>query len=279
MTQSIEEQIRALPAIEAKLHLFQVRREMLRADAVPRSSDTALEKRKRRFDCVGVDVSDDVSARTVIDCFVAVGLSEFFHCELIRCVVVGKDHVHILADVLADIPSKRSGLSVMGMKETEIAVTLTNTDDHLFVVHFGGMPLTAILAVNVGHIHFDLAIQHRLVRLCHRVTDAMAEVPRSFITHSDRALNLESGHTLLCFTEQMCCEEPLCQGQVRIIENCSGSNGKLIIAILAVKELLFRLQFDHGAFAAQALRAFREAETNKQFTALIFGAKQSVYIN
>ncbi len=74
-------------------------------------------------------------------------------------------------------------------------------------------------------------------------------------------------------------QEPLGEWKVRIVEYGAGSDGELVITVFAVKELLVSVEFHHGAFAAQALRAFRETETNEQFAALIFSAKQSAYIN
>jgi hypothetical protein len=125
----------------------------------------------------------------------------------------------------------------------------------------------------------DDAIQQRLIRLRHGVPNAVTEVPCCLVAHSDRALNLTGRHPFLRFTEQMRSEEPFSERQVRIIEHRAGSSRKLVIAILAVEKLFFSLKLDHWAFAAQALRAFGPAETHQQFSALIFGAKESVYIN
>src|SRR5260370_33281750 len=57
MTQSINEQIGTLPAIESELHFFEVGRKMFGANSVPRSHDATFEKREGEFDGVGVNVS------------------------------------------------------------------------------------------------------------------------------------------------------------------------------------------------------------------------------
>ncbi len=57
MAQGIEEQIRAIPAIEQELHLFEVGRKMLGANSVPRSHDSALKKRECGFNRIRVNVS------------------------------------------------------------------------------------------------------------------------------------------------------------------------------------------------------------------------------
>jgi hypothetical protein len=50
-----------LSAIKAKFRLLQVGREMLGADARPCANDATFEKRKRRFDCVGVYIAPNVN--------------------------------------------------------------------------------------------------------------------------------------------------------------------------------------------------------------------------
>lgn len=52
MTQGVQEQVRAVPAIEPESHLVQVGQKMFGADLVPRSHDAALEQRESGFDRV-----------------------------------------------------------------------------------------------------------------------------------------------------------------------------------------------------------------------------------
>ncbi len=278
MTQSVNKQIGTLPAIEAKFHLFQVGREMFGANSVPRSHDAAFEKRECGFNGIGVNVSHDVHARTVINLFVvrSIGLP---HGGIIRGGVIGENYFHIFGDILSDVLSERSTFGVSGMEKAEIAIALADADHHFFVIHASDTAFALIPSAHVSNVHLDLAIQHRFIGLRHGVPDAMAEVPSGLVTHSDRALNLASGHALLRFAEQVCGEKPFGQCQVGIVKHRAGSDGELIVTILAVEQVLRRLQFHNGAFAAQALGAFGEAETNEQIAAPIFGRKKSVYIN
>ncbi len=278
MTQSIYEQIGTLPTIETEFHLFEIGRKMLGANPVPCTHDAALEKRESGFDRIGVNVSHDVHAGTVVNLFV-VRPPCLSHSCFVRGCVIGEDYFHVLGNVLADVLSERSALGVSGMEEAEIAVALTNADHYFLVVEPYDMSFSFDLAANIRNVHFYFAVEHGLVGLRHCMADAMAKVPRGFVAHSDRALNLAGGHTLLRFAEQVCSEKPLSEWQVRVIEHRAGSDRELIVTVFAVEELLVGIQLDHGAFAAQALRAFGEAETNQKLTALIFGAEQGVYIN
>ena len=274
MTQSVEEQVGTIPAIETEFHLFQVGREMLDAHAMPRSHDAALEQRESGFDGVGMHVSVDVLPR-VIDGLVDF-LSILIESPRIDSRFVGNDHFHIFANVLRDYLFDLFRGCLIDANESEIATTFTNADHNLFVL---ARKSATRLAANVGFINLHDAIQHHFLAFDHGRTDAMTEVPRGLVAHSDRALDLASRHSLFRFAEQVRREEPFRQRQVRVIENGSRSNGELVVAVFAVEELLFRLQLDHGPLTAQALRAFRKAQANEQFTALVFGTEKSVYIN
>lgn len=48
MAQGIKEQVGTIPTVKAEAHLVQVGLQMLGAEAMPRSNDAALEKRKGR---------------------------------------------------------------------------------------------------------------------------------------------------------------------------------------------------------------------------------------
>lgn len=278
MTQGVQKQIGTLPAIETEFHLFEIGREMFGANPMPRSHDAALEKGESGFNGVGVNVAHDVYAGTVVNLLVIRPLG-FPHGRFVRGCVVSENDFHILADILADVLCECSPFGVSGMEEPEITVTLADTDHHFFVVHAGDTAFALVPSADVSNVHLHLAVKHRLIGLGHGVPDAMAEKPRCFVAHSDRALNLAGGHAFLRFTEKMRREKPLGEWEVRIVKHGAGCNGELVVTVFAVEELLVGVEFDHGAFTAQAARSFREAEPHKQLAALIFGAKQGVYIN
>src|ERR1035438_621073 len=128
MTQGIQEQVRALATIEAKTHFVQIGREMLCADSMPRSNDAALQERESGFDCVGMNIAVNIDTVLVLDRFVFFGgNSSFVHGEGIRGEFVCNDHVNIFAHVLANVLRDRTGLSILSMEESKIAIALSNT--------------------------------------------------------------------------------------------------------------------------------------------------------
>lgn len=279
MTQSVDKQIGAVPAIEAKLHLFQVGSEMLGADAVPRSSNPTLEQRESGFHGVGVNVAHDVYARTVVNLFV-VGSLCFAHRGFVGRCVVSENDFHILTDILADVSGERSSFRIVRVEEPEIAVALADTDNHFLVVEFSDLSLVAIPATDVGHVHLDFAVEHGLVGLRHCVPDTMAEIPRCFVaSDSERTLNLAGRNSLFRFAEQERCDKPLDEREMRVVEYRASSDGKLIVAVFAVEQLLLCFQFNRWSLTADALRAFRPAETGQELAALVVGTERSMYIH
>jgi len=274
MTQGIKEQIGPLAAIESEAHLFQVSGEMLGRYFVPSADDAALEQGESRFHGICVNIAADIFFR------VADGLVELLlvHRESkgIDRGFVGKDDFHIFADVFCHYFANRLRGRGIDVKQSQFTVTLADADNNLLV---GARESATGLAADVGLINLKNAVHHGLLAFDHGGTDSVAEIPGCFVAHSDRALNLAGGHTLLCFAEQVCGEKPLCKRQVGIVEHRAGSNRELIVTVFAVEELLFRFQLDHGSLAAQAARAFRPAETDEQFAAFIFGTEQGIYIN
>jgi hypothetical protein len=66
---------------------------------------------------------------------------------------------------------------------------------------------------------------------------------------------------------------------VGVIEDRASGDGELVITVLTIKELLLSFEFPHGGLAAQAARAFREAQASQKFPALGIGREHDVNVN
>jgi hypothetical protein len=278
--QSINKQIGILAAIESKGHFFAVGLEMLRADFMPRAHNAALQERECGFDRARVSVALGIDAEFVANRLVPSIFPQMLRRAPVCLPIVREKNIDIFADILTDVLFEGSALCIAGMKEAEIAATLTDSNDDFLVIVLRFLSLPPILTADVGFIHFDFAAEHRPVDFYHRRADSMAEIPcRSVASDSERALNLASGHTFLRFTEKQNSDEPFIQRQMAVIENRSSRNGELVVAILTVENLLLGLKFYNWHLAAQALRAFGPAQSDKQLAALCIGRKHGIYIN
>ena len=104
MAKRIEEQRVGLAMVKSERHFVQVGREMLGANAMPRTNDAALEQRECGFDRVGRDHKaifvPDIFFGFVID-VLPLGTLRYRKARIVEDGFVGHDNVHILANVLA----------------------------------------------------------------------------------------------------------------------------------------------------------------------------------
>lgn len=202
---------------------------MLGADFMPRSHNTALQKREGRFHGVCVNVADNVDPVLVPNRPVPLH-ADSPHGVGVSDVLVRDNHVHILADVLTDVLGERRRLGIGSMKESEFAGALADADDNFFVLPAPAPSLTLNLAADVGLVHLNRSGEFARCSLEHRSADAMAEVPSRFVADSERPLNLAGRHALLGLAKQKRSEKPLLKGQVRIVEDRTDSRAELVLA-------------------------------------------------
>lgn len=281
MPKSIEKQRVRLAPIETECHFVEVCCEMLRAYLVPRSHDATFEQREGVFDGVGMNISSnaDVLFLRVIHTLVP----EIPDRAFVGLPFVSNEYVHVSTDVLLDVLRQCSRLGIGGMKEAQFAIALPNAD-YDFLASVGSffppsLTVTAQLSANEGFVHFDGAIQHRLFSFLHGRSDTMAEVPCGLVADSEFPLHLIRRMPFARFAEQQRGEEPFLQGKVRVVEDRSRCDSKLVITRLAVEQLLLSSKLSDWSAAAQALDSIRPAQTYKQLAALGIGIKQIDYIN
>jgi len=279
MTQGIKEQIGLFPAIKPKAHFVQIGREMLCADLVPASDDSALEQRECGLYGIRVNVPFDVNAVFVLDSPMSRSMNSSFHHGLwVGLQFIGDHHVNVCAHVLFNKPCECSRFRIFGMKEAEIAATLPNADYDFFV---GCVRSTSTLlnSADIGLVHFDSTLQNG-THFFHCSTNAMAELPRGLIADAKGSLDLICTHPFSGFAKQKCSGKPFNQWQVGVMENRASSNRELIVAFGAIEQLgAIHQPRNLLALAADTLRTIRPAQTLKQFPASVIGRKQIAYVN
>lgn len=278
MTQGIQEQIGVLPAIKPEFHLFEIGREMLCADMVPTSHDSTLEKRESIFDGISMDVADHINFGAMVDGLVLVLVNASLnHCLGVANPIIGDDPTHVHTDAIFDVFGERVRFGVLDMVEPNLAAALPDADYDFFIRAAPGTS-TVLDTADIGFIHFDRAVEHLLVHFDHCCANPMAEIPCSFVAHSNRSLNLAGRHSLLGFAEQQGSHEPLCQWQVRVIEDRASGHGKLVVTVFAVEKFLLGFKFRSGLLAARALDAKRPAETAQHFAASFVSREFGGYV-
>src|SRR5437899_2490387 len=275
MTQSVQEQVGIISAIEPEGHLVQVGCKMLCADAVPRSDNPALQEREGVLDCIGMNFALNINLGFVLDSLMlSLRYSCFGDCVGVNRMLIGNQNVHVLTDIFANVLRNRTLLNIGCVEETKIAITLPDADDDLLcVVSESRFALAAVqFAADIGFIHFDSTVEHGLICFFHCCTDAMAKIPSSLIAHANGTLDLVSGDSLACFAEQQRDHEPFCERQMGVMEDGASRDGELVITFGAIEQLLTGDQPNN--FLRAATRAFgsvRPAQSFEQFPAFVIG--------
>ena len=179
---------------------------------MPCSNNPALEQAKSGFYGIGMNVATNVDFVLVAHGLMgAASESSFHHSFWIGGPFVGHNHVNMSADIFLDVLGEGSRSCVFGVKEPQLAATLTDTDNDLFVV-LKAAPSSDSLATDIGFIHLNLASEERLSSCDHGSPDAMAEIPCGLVGSLEHALELIRRHALARLTEQVGSEKPLPEG-------------------------------------------------------------------
>src|ERR1019366_905426 len=257
MEQSVEEQIGTVSAVEAEAHLVQIGLQMLGAYLVPTSHDAALEQRECGLNSVRVNVGSEANILfpRVIHSLMFVTADSL----LIGRKFIGHDHINIAADVLLDVPRQSSGLGILSVEKTQIAITLPNPDDHLFRVALTApaASITALLSADIGFVHLDSTVQHRSINLFHGAADTVTEIPcglvGAFVLAPKSTFELHSAHALLGFNNQQDGGKPSGQRQVGIVEDRSSCDREVILALGTVELFVSLNPSDTPTMASRTL--------------------------
>jgi hypothetical protein len=97
----------------------------------------------------------------------------------------------------------------------------------------------------------------------------MAEIPRGLVAHAQTPFELVRGNALFGFAHEISGEKPLPKGQMRIMEDRSGSDRELIAALVTVKLTTLLYAGYLLRSAARTLNAVRPLQRRKAIPALI----------
>jgi len=161
VAQGVNEQIGAVSAIEAKLHLLQIGGKMFGADLVPRAIMPRFKEKTRIR-----RVSRDARAVLVAGVFLGVVVDGFvFHVAnsgLVSGQFVRDDYVHIGADVFLDVLCQRSlRASSAWKKRTSRRAVECRSQLVWHDVRRANCDRSLATFRDIGFVHFDRTVQHR----------------------------------------------------------------------------------------------------------------------
>ena len=269
--------------VVTELRLGDVQRQILLANFVEGSNDTALEDRPESFDGVGMNCADNVlTSRVIDDLVVGMGFIE----EAIPASIVADQQAIVVGDHFTD--KLVHGIDVGPLNDTgNHAAIAFNSADHTDLTGPGASALAVTLAlVSIfglsaypSLIHFDDALKD-VHFILHGDADTMAHVPSGAVVYGQFPFQLFTADSLIRRAHEPDSDKPLGQGNVRIVED--GAHGDAVL-ILAVQAEVQVAQFsglaggldvtDAFAFTLQASETVRPAYCFQVRDAFLLGVE------
>ena len=228
----ITKQERIVPLIEAPFKFLKVTIEMFSAHLVVGTDDRPLKQAPDAFDAIGMNVAPHPFLRTVIDALVlCVGVS----ASVVAGIVVSVDPACVGMSRFSHETMKHLGVSPLLAPfdpKIDLAAAFQGTENHRLIADVSRPNVTA-LSADISFVHFDRSANAADLQgsdLCHRLADAMAEIPSRFVANGDRSPKLAGRDSLLAFAHQIHGKKPLPQSKVRIIKNRTSRHGELVAA-------------------------------------------------
>ncbi len=226
--------IRVQPIVIPELELRDVKWQILGADFVERADNAALEDAPKAFNRLGMNRTDNVLARSMVNGFVL----ELFVLVLVADPFVGAEQTHSVRDRLADELFERGSLHVLNDARHDIALAADGTDNHELARAdpTSPVPVPTLVFVFVlrktadeSFVHFDNAHQLAEMLVPQSGADAMAHIPSGAVgAEAHCAVDLESGNALLARKHEMDDPEPLAQRLVGVLEDRADQMRKAV---------------------------------------------------
>lgn len=250
--------------VKPVFQLVQIGVQMLHAHAMKRADDTAFQQAPNALNAVRVNLSAHPLLFPVVH--------RLMHRVRVANARVGRklvrvDGLRIGRGVVCDELVENRLTRVMNDLQANLAPALNGTDSDGLVSAIPA-PHAANLAANVSLVHFHDAAQKLGVGVPDCRTDAVAQMPCSLIGDAKGALHLQGADSLLRFSHEKDCHEPLHERQMAIMEDRPARGGKLIAALVAVVLVALRNGGDAFALAARASDAIGPAELDEPRAAL-----------
>ena len=143
--------------------------------------------------------------------------------------IVGVDGISLRVGVLSDKIVKGLAVKTVDDLEACLAATLDDPNDNTLIASVtvaDAFPFTT----HQGFVNLDLTTQLGRIELSHCGSDAVTEIPRSFIRDPDGALDLIGRDTLFGLQHQIDGDEPLGKRKMAVVEDGASRHRELVAA-------------------------------------------------
>ena len=229
--------------VEPENKLVQVQREILPADAVIRTHDSALQQAPERFNGLSVDNATNVLSFAVVNDLVGIlAVEPAIHSRVIR-----HEHGNV-GNISNHVNEAFHGGHVRSVYH--LANDVAFASDSANNGHFAGtardshalvaMPVL-VLAANVSFVHFNDAHESGEVRISKASAEPVAHVPRGFVgtgilrsNRLHRSVDLERRDAFLGREHEMENLEPSQQGNIGVLKDRADKKREPVVFVVNV---------------------------------------------
>ena len=279
------ENIRVVTIIMPERKLRKIKREIILADVVKRTHNSALEERPKRIEVLGMNFSAHILAFSMVNGFVRIARLQVFVANPLICC----DKTNFIVNRPAHEAFKRRRRGIFDYLANYIAFTGDCANNaNLSRADTASTSMLSILSVSVfvlaadeSFIHLDLAHELGKVGIYHRRTDTMAHIPgRSVVAAPDLSVDLKGADTLLTLGHKVNDLEPRLKRIVGVFKY-RLCNDRETVAVSAAAVLVLAYPMERTglefiyllAVAAWAVCAIRPAHIAQEPLAGFLGGK------
>ena len=235
--QSVAEDMRIVAVIETPFQFLKVSVQVLGAHLVEGSDDGPLKQAPDALDAVGMNVTHNPLLRRMANGLMA---SVVIGNAQVRLQFVGIDGLSLILDGPVDEVMQGMAFDIGDPFDSNLTAPLDGPS-HPGLVALVGVSLAFGATTYQCLIYFHDPEQGRAFKgvISHSLSDAVAQIPCRLIGDAQSTVKLVGAHALLRLAHEVDRQEPLSQGQVRVVHNRSGSDGELISAILTTPLVIF----------------------------------------
>lgn len=219
------------------------------------TKDAPLEVGPKALNGIGGHITHGILLHPVTDNIVDI--------TFLRKTVVGREFIGenptVISNELLDNRHKGNGLGVLYLHGTDITLTGHHTEDRglglgataLSVLGFLAFVLVGFTATKIHLIALHFAIKGGSVILLVEGTNLMENVPSGLLRDIDVRSQLNGGDTLLVARDKVHRNEPLAEGNLRVLKDSSHKHGEIGLAVTAMETAIG----SNGAMVLTAERA------------------------
>ena len=221
--------MRVVAIIESPFQFLKVSVQVLPAHLVEGADNGTLEQAPHAFDAVGVDIAHHPFLQGMAHSLMARVMIFNPHVGL---QLIGVNRLSLILNGSMDEIMESVTLDIGDALDSDLSAVPLDGTGHPGLAFLASRSDITPLSTDQCFVHFDDAKESRSGEgvIPHGLANTVAQVPCRPVGGSDGALELVGRDAFLGLAHQPDSQEPLTEGQVRVVHDGPGGYGKLVAA-------------------------------------------------